>query len=156
MLAPAWLPSPDSSVFPVVSTMDRHALLFALYVTGLVGIVILFLFVAKKHRNNIGITPAWRFRTQETASLLAWVRGLCVIDNIQTADRLQVSALAFGVLSLCSHLELIDNEVKTELYSTCPRKSTKRRTGLHSENRSIRGNLIRPHDDALRHNVTFL
>ena len=112
MLAPAWLPSPDSSVFPVVSSMDWYILLFSLYVACLVGIMILLLFVAKKHRNNIGITPAWRFRTQETASVLAWVRGLCSIDNIQTADRLQVSALAFGVLSLCSHLELIDSEVR--------------------------------------------
>ena len=72
----------------------------------------LLLFVAKKHQKNDGRTPAWRFHVQETASLLAWVRGLCAIDNIKTADRLQVSALAFGVLSLCSHLELIGSEVR--------------------------------------------
>ena len=91
--------------------MDWYILLFSLYVACLVGIMILLLFVAKKHRNNIGITPAWRFRAQEMASLLAWVRGLCAIDNVQPADRLQVSALAFGVLSLCSHLEVIESEV---------------------------------------------
>jgi hypothetical protein len=40
---------------------------------------------------------------------------LCAIDNIQTTDCLQVSALAFGVLSLCSHLEVIESEVTLRL-----------------------------------------
>lgn len=75
--------------------MDWHILLFSLYVAGLVGILFLLLLVASKHNtpekstnSNFGETPAWLFRTQETSSLLAWVRGLCAIDNIQTTDRL--------------------------------------------------------------------
>ena len=38
--------------------------------------------------------------------------GYARLTTQKTADRLQVSALAFGVLSLCSHLELIGSEVR--------------------------------------------
>jgi hypothetical protein len=93
MLASAWLPSPDRSVFPVALTMDWHILLFPLYVACLFGILFLLLLVARKHstpgkRTNFAETRAWQFHTQETSSLLAWVRGLCAVDKIQPTDRL--------------------------------------------------------------------
>jgi hypothetical protein len=93
MLASAWLPSPDYSLFPVDSTMDWYVLLFSLFFTCLVGISSLFLFVARKHNTpnrltNLAEVPAWQFRTQETFSLLAWVRRLYTADNIQAADYL--------------------------------------------------------------------
>lgn len=65
----------------VLSSMDYVILLFSLYVACLFGISVLLLLVARKHDSperlanaNFGETPAWRFRAQETSSLLTWVR----------------------------------------------------------------------------------
>lgn len=72
--------------------MDGHILLFPFYAVCLFGILALLLLVVRKHKTsereaNVPPTPAWQFRTQEAFSLIAWVRGICAIDNTQLTDR---------------------------------------------------------------------